>query len=561
MLLVQKYLEAKSFSDLASEHGVYASFSKSGHKFSLNYDQLEAKESDPLSQECRGLILARADGQSMLPQARTIDNRLRYEHLTPGKTQIVAFPMKRFFNHGQGSAVEIDWSNFKVLEKLDGCFTYDSLLKCFDGSVISIGNVVKNKLKPTLVGMDKNGNIVPCQITNWFDNGKKDNWIEIEIDLKSKGKNRKFLVTTNHSLFLNGGFNPAMNAKVGDEMLSFEEELSKAKILGVKQIVLSKNNEKIFKHGRCGYDIETTTNNYIINGVLVHNSLTILYFDKFRDDWCVATRAVPEADIIIDAGHFTFRTLFEKAVKDTLSISFDELTGSLNRCHTYCFELTTPYNRIVVQYPACGITLLAIRDITTLDEIVPDMSHIPQNIPVVKDFNLTNIEDIVNWVSIQNPTEYEGVVLRDKNFNRRKIKNAAYIAFSKARDVLGSSDRNCLELILAEKEDDVIPMLPPEIVDNLMKIKSQVTNMIHAYDELYKKSKDEADFYNPQSDKQYKKTFAQIVTIKSGVWTAPFFQILDNKAENMKDFIRRNRKDGSWSNSFLDKILDVSKSF
>ena len=58
MLLVQKFLETKTFGDLARDHGVYASFSKSGHKFSLNYDQIEARESDPLSQQCRGLILA-----------------------------------------------------------------------------------------------------------------------------------------------------------------------------------------------------------------------------------------------------------------------------------------------------------------------------------------------------------------------------------------------------------------------------------------------------------------------------------------------------------------------
>ncbi len=66
MLLVQKYLETHSFANLAAEHGVYASFSKSGHKFSLNYDQIEAKESDPLAQECRGLILSALDGTSYL---------------------------------------------------------------------------------------------------------------------------------------------------------------------------------------------------------------------------------------------------------------------------------------------------------------------------------------------------------------------------------------------------------------------------------------------------------------------------------------------------------------
>src|SRR6516164_7074104 len=128
MLLVQKFLETHSFGDLAKEHGVYASFSKSGHKWSLNYDQIEAKESDPLSQETRGLILAAEDGKSFLSQAVMLNGKLSYDHIIPGKTKILAFPMKRFFNYGQGCAVNIDWSdpNLAVLEKLDGtlCIVY-----------------------------------------------------------------------------------------------------------------------------------------------------------------------------------------------------------------------------------------------------------------------------------------------------------------------------------------------------------------------------------------------------------------------------------------------------
>ena len=82
MLLVQKYLETHTFGDLAKEHGVYASFSKSGHKFSLNYDQIEAKESDPLAQECRGLILACEDGTSLSSQALALPGmKPSYDHL------------------------------------------------------------------------------------------------------------------------------------------------------------------------------------------------------------------------------------------------------------------------------------------------------------------------------------------------------------------------------------------------------------------------------------------------------------------------------------------------
>ncbi len=130
MLLVQEYLLTHTFQQLAAEHGVYASFSQSGHKFSLNYDQIEAKESNPLAQECRGLILT--TGSVLIGEINEYGKPIR-DGIIPGETHILAFPMKRCFNHGQGSAANINWSdpNLSVLEKLDGtlCIVYyDSVI-------------------------------------------------------------------------------------------------------------------------------------------------------------------------------------------------------------------------------------------------------------------------------------------------------------------------------------------------------------------------------------------------------------------------------------------------
>ena len=44
MLLVQKYLQDYSFKELEIQHGVYATFSKCGRFWSMNYDQIESKE-------------------------------------------------------------------------------------------------------------------------------------------------------------------------------------------------------------------------------------------------------------------------------------------------------------------------------------------------------------------------------------------------------------------------------------------------------------------------------------------------------------------------------------
>ncbi len=405
MLLVQQYLENHSFDDLIKEHGVYASFSKSGHKFSLNYDQIEAKESDPLAQECRGLVLACENGVSLSSQFLNLPGtKASHTHLCPGKTVILAYPMNRFFNHGQSTADYIDWSdpNLTVLEKLDG-------------------------------------------------------------------------------------------------------------------------------------------------------TLCIVYWDKFTNLWCVATRSVSEADLLMDNGLFTFRTLFEKAVEETSKQSFQYLTDHLDKKTTYCFELTTPYNRIVVNYPNNGVTLLAARSLTTNREI--DIDHVVTiGIPHVQAYKFTTVEKTLEWVSSLNPMEHEGVVVKQGE-KRNKVKNPAYVAYNKVRDALATSPRNMVELILSEKDDDVIPMLPEEIVKNLQQIKIGLQAGIRRHDDAYQFAKSAADMVNPGD----KKTFAILVTKNKDLWTAPFFQMFDGKASNMKDFIKNNRKDGTWGNSFLDKMLEIAK--
>jgi hypothetical protein len=410
MLLVQKYLETHTFGDLVRDHGVYASFSKSGHKFSLNYDQIEAKEADPLAQECRGLVLSTPDGSVFKKEIVFEGKIVNREDLPVGPTVILAYPMKRFFNLGQGSAAEINWSDPKlsVLEKLDG-------------------------------------------------------------------------------------------------------------------------------------------------------TLCIVYWDQFTGKWCVATRSVPEADLLMDNGIFTFRTLFEKALEETTGYGFEGFKWFLAKECTYCFELTTRYNRIVVDYPNNGVTLLAIRNLVTLSEV--DFDHpyfdgLPKKLPIVQAYALPTVEKTLEWVSSLNPMEHEGVVVKVGE-NRIKVKNPAYVAYNKVRDALATSPRNMVELILTEKDDDVIPMLPEEIVKNLQVIKAGVQKTIKQHDEAYLVAKAQAD----NTMLGDKKTFAILVTQNKQLWTAPFFQMFDGKASNMKDFIMKSRgKDGSWGNSFLDKMLELAKS-
>lgn len=419
MLLVQKFLESNTFGDLVRDHGVYASFSKSGHKFSLNYDQIEAKEADPLAQECRGLILSLDDGRPVFG-IKMPGGKLNRDGIIPGTTKILAYPMKRFFNYGQGSAAEINWNDkgLTVLEKLDG-------------------------------------------------------------------------------------------------------------------------------------------------------TLCIVYHDPFTNQWCVATRSVPEADLLMDNGIFTFRTLFEKALQDTTGVPFSDFVNKLDQETTYCFELTTPYNRIVVYYPNNGITLLAARSVlyqadqwgekcVSLNEL--DISTVEAyGVPKVQAHTYTSVNELLDWVSSLNPMEHEGVVVKQGD-NRIKVKNAAYVAYNKIRDGLATSPRNCVEVILQEKDDDVAAFLPEDIVKNLQNIKVGLISTIRQHDEWYNMITIAMKAINATDKKTFAISVQELVKNHKGVWSAPFFQMFDGKALNMKDFIAKNRKEGTWGNSFLDKLLELSKS-
>lgn len=114
MPLVRDFLKTKTLAELEAAHGVKSRIA--GHKVSLNYSQIEATDSDPLSQQCRGLILRRADKGLIDPD------------LPLGDSVTICRPFDRFFNLGQGAAAAVDFnhSDTRFFEKLDGtmCILY-----------------------------------------------------------------------------------------------------------------------------------------------------------------------------------------------------------------------------------------------------------------------------------------------------------------------------------------------------------------------------------------------------------------------------------------------------
>ncbi len=380
MLTVQHYLWSYSLADLAREHGVYAKFStKNPLKFSLNYDQLEAKDADPIAQECRGTVLYTTTPVNMTSVV--------------GPTSVMAKPMNRFFNYGQGSAAPVDFENpnTKIFEKLDG-------------------------------------------------------------------------------------------------------------------------------------------------------TLCILYWDKFLMTWCVGTRSVPDADLPMDGfGNQTFSDLFWKAFAasgGTLS-GLDYAQGHMS----FCFELCTPDNQIVVAYPDYKVYLLAAISLIDLTEDEPSNWNKQIGVELAPTFSLGSVDEMLNFVSSREPTKFEGVVVCDPLFRRVKMKNAGYLAYSKIKDSVAKSPRSVMEIVLLGKEDDVFPLVPAHIQTKILDTKNRLARLIHSMNEEYER------IYSPD-----RKTFALAVQANSG-HMGPHMARWNGRAKDFHDWLLVSRVNGSWSDSFLDSIL------
>ena len=762
-LLVQSFLRTHSFRDLSAEHGVYATLSASGRKASLTYDQIEARESDPLACQCRGLVIGKTNGEVIDPQAPL------------GDTVVLARPFDRFFNHGQqgmDAGHLVGLTGTRVYEKADGCFTRETRLNCWDGSTVRIGDVVSRRLTPVLVGRDGDGMLVPCAVTNWFNNGTKDRWMDIVIDGPTRalfpagGHPCRMRVTINHELFLNGTFQPAIAARPGDSMLAHDRlpdastiHVVRAGLLGdgtlckngrhgaryeeghkkdhteyvyavhrwlggiggrvsvkmsgygttmqciasltshtleaerlawypndgMKRVpndltwvddfavakwymddgsldhhesqqdrarfatncfpyedvarlaekltqlygvqccvantkgwtirvnagrdrgiermwaaiaphivpcmryklpeqyrcvahierqpgsfdVVSRERKivsttqitdltkKTFSSGRVGFDIATTTGNYFANGVLVHNSLTIVYYDTYAGAWCVATRGTPDADRVIsswtsaeeDRGT-TFRGLFERALADMGLGTFEQFTGTLDPAWTFLYELTTPYNQVVVRYERPCLWHLGARHTMGGNETYPEVWA--SAVPPVPSYPCNTFMDLLDVASALPPSEREGLVVVSRDFLRVKVKSPAYVAVHGLKDSVGSSPRRMMELILLGREDDAFPLLPEVLRIEGERMRDNFRRLCHEMDSAYDRVITEAIGDSPR------KAMALAVQ-REKLPIAPMMARFVGQCASFRGWVdARRQPGGSWPDPMIDNLLEWS---
>jgi len=276
-------------------------------------------------------------------------------------------------------------------------------------------------------------------------------------------------------------------------------------------------------------------------------SCIIVYYDEDQYKWCCGTRGRCEADADAHDAGMTFSQLVESAINWMVAragaFTFDKVTlsgfmekGGADKNKTYVFELTSPLNRIVCKYDNFTLTLLAVRDNRSLKESDPrdhvgGFEFFGLKTPEIYEFN--NVNHLIQVIRDWSPEDHEGIVVKDAQFNRIKVKNPAYVAFNHLNQSLSTSLRGCIEVILVGKDDDVIPMMPDFIANRIRKLKSAVQEVLARTQKDFDELKDIDDM----------KTYA--LEAQKRLWPGALFALKRGKTPDLKTFALGNKEDVS----------------
>jgi len=339
---------------------------------------------------------------------------------------------------------------------------------------------------------------------------------------------------------------------------------SKSEVIG-ETVCLARPMDRFYNFGQGGaskVDFEDPETMYFekLDGTLI-----IVYYDDLKTDWRVATRSVPEANLPLDGySGYDFRKLFIEAIEKTSGLLWKDLVKALKdrgMGRTFCFELMTPLNQIVVTHEKMKVALLTVRHNKTGVEdsysMIRDFWCDPELLGVVPVpcHKIGNAEELVAFVNSRSGREYEGIVVCDKNHRRLKVKSLAYVASSRAKD-LGGRPRNLLELILLEQIDDVLTLLTEPQQKTVAEMREALRVWIVKYDQDFDACMAAVKEMGVMSDKVVRKQFVNQVQNRADMMLDPAMSRLDGKCDGVVGWIHNRKKnDGGYPDIFLNKLL------
>lgn len=197
---------------------------------------------------------------------------------------------------------------------------------------------------------------------------------------------------------------------------------------------------------------------------------------------------------------------------------------------TYMFELTSPFNKVVVTWHETRLNFLGVRDNASGKETYFSDHKLKNYFNTPKVFPLTSVDECVKAAQLLD-CNAEGYVVCDKNFNRVKIKSPLYCSLHHMKGNGILSYERGLDIVKSNEIDEVTIYFP-EFKDHLEQIKFAYDKLISSLETAWK-------------------GFVQLITPaanrkEAAIWIQKNFEIpgvgfslLDGKVSSVKDWIKK----------------------
>lgn len=240
-------------------------------------------------------------------------------------------------------------------------------------------------------------------------------------------------------------------------------------------------------------------------------------------EWHVSTNGTIDAyKAEVDDMGLTFGDLFERAVKDS-GFFFNHLDPN----YTHMFELVAPESRVVISYEQTKLYYLGCRDMHDMREHKTNNADIVCfcNVGHPKVYKLHTLEDCLKYVNTMTRDE-EGFVVRDKNFNRMKIKSPEYLIAAQLRNNGAITVKRIIRMMQNNTIDDFMAYCPV-YKDRAQKVINNISGMAFLLEDEWNK------YYERAFDNR--RTFAAL--IQKSPYQSFLFAKLNNHELSGIDYI------------------------
>jgi len=306
--------------------------------------------------------------------------------------------------------------------------------------------------------------------------------------------------------------------------------------------VVARPFDKFFNHGeQLAADIDWTT-------VTIHEkldgSLIIMYY--YDGKWQIATSGSPDAMGEVGSYGITFNELFWDVWNDKKY----SVPSTLHVGMTFMFELTTPYNKIVVRHPGCNIRLIGVRNnLSGMELPIRNFAswELAREFPICGSF-----EALIKQFETMEPTAQEGYVVIDQRFHRVKVKHPGYVLLHHLKS--SASPKNMLEVIRRGETTEVLANFP-EWTDVIDKMQARYDALTMNLEQFWGSIKPKTTtLLAVASDKPSRKIFAGEAS--RCLIPGAMFSLLDERVKDAREYLKEMPID---SLAHLLKIEEIAE--